>query len=110
MSRPTERQSNAIRQNLIARIGEGEFAALFPLFICGEIIESNAHIFVFNEFYALQVQALYSFDVIQAYAEVMECDVQSVSVLPIDFSDLPIGPSNKPKRSPGRPGRPRCVT
>ena len=62
-------------------------------------MESKAHIFVFNEFYALQVQALYSFDVMKAYAEVMGCDVQSVCVLPIDFSDLPIAQNNKPKKA-----------
>lgn len=88
--RPTQDQESDIQEMLRSRIGPVEYDQLFRILVCGEIRAGVAHVYVLNEFHALQVEALYSHDIAKTVAQIMACEVTSVSVWPLAFSDRPV--------------------
>jgi hypothetical protein len=52
-------QQLTIASKLSRALGPEEYEDLFRHFICNEIIDGIARIFVLNEFYAAQVEALF---------------------------------------------------
>jgi hypothetical protein len=87
--RPATGQQLTIASKLSRALGPEEYEDLFRHFICNEIIDGIAHVFVLNEFYATQIEALFCLEIIQAIEDVIGCEVTAVNILPIDFSNLP---------------------
>lgn len=89
MLQPCTRQHLAIVGKLVGALGVDEYNQLFPEFTCSEISDGIARIWVQNEYYAAQLDVLYSHQILSAIEEVMHCKLTSVCVLPFDWSNSP---------------------
>jgi hypothetical protein len=84
--RPTTAQQQAIQAKLNFMLGPEIYDRLFLGFICGDVQDKTASVFVENEDVAGIINAEYSWHIAVIVESILKTPVRFVSVLPKDFS------------------------